>query len=292
MATVSPCLEIDAEIFRSHFNRRPFVFGHRLAHHPLFELAPLAELAQVLHGRWVEYNDGRLPVSVPQQSGLAYTGLTPEDSIRRAHEVCSFVVLKRTEQYPQYARVMDACLDEIAPFAELIEPGMCEREAAIFVSSAGSVTPYHIDHEVNFLLQLRGTKTISVFNADDREVLSDLELENYFCGPALHRNLEFAPEYQRRANVFELREGLAVHIPSTAPHWVRNGSETSVSLSVSFKTHASLERGDVYRMNAVLRRLGLEPAGWNGSQARDRVKQRAYRALRRVQDLVARPGEQ
>jgi len=50
---------------------------------------------------------------------------------------------------------------------------MCEREAAIFVTSPGSVTPYHMDKEINFLLQIRGTKTISVFSASDREVLSE-----------------------------------------------------------------------------------------------------------------------
>lgn len=290
MTASTSCLEIDADTFRQHFNRRPFLFSHRLTSHPLFELGRLAELAKQLHGRWIECNDGRLPVSVPDQADIAYTGLTTEESIRRAHEVCSWLVLKRTEQHPEYARLMDACLDEIGPLAEPLEPGMCEREACIFVSSAGSVTPYHMDHEINFLLQLRGTKTISVFNPDDREVLSERELEDYFCGPKMHRNMPFAESYQRRGQVFELREGLAVHIPTTAPHWVRNGGETSVSLSVSFKTRASLARGDVYRMNAALRRLGLKPTDWSGSQARDRVKLRAYRALRRFQGLLAGEG--
>ncbi|HEV2227925.1 MAG TPA: cupin-like domain-containing protein [Steroidobacteraceae bacterium] len=286
MSAPNPSLEIDAQIFRSHFNRRPFLFCHRLSGHPLFELEPLAGLSQALHGRWIEYNDGQLPVSVPRQEDIAYTGLTIGDSIRKASEVCSWVVLKRTERFPEYASVMDACLDEIAPLAEALEPGMCEREAAIFVSSPGAVTPYHMDHEINFLLQLRGTKTVSVFNADDREVLSELELESYFSGPAIHRNMHFEERYQQRAAVFELREGLGVHIPSTAPHWVRNGAGTSVSLSVAFKSDASLQRGDVYRMNALLRRLGLRPADWNASRSRDRVKRDAYRALRRVQGLL------
>ena len=32
------------------------------------------------------------------------------------------------------------------------------REAFIFISSPNTVTPYHMDPEYNFLLQIRGTK--------------------------------------------------------------------------------------------------------------------------------------
>jgi len=166
---------------------------------------------------------------------------------------------------------------------------MCEREAAVFVSSPGSVTPYHMDHEINFLLQLRGAQTVSVFNADDAAVLSEEDLEEYFSGPALHRNMRFAEAYQERATVFELCEGQGLHIPTTAPHWVKHGDTVSISFSASFKTRASLARGDVYRMNAVLRQLGVEPLPWNRSPARDRIKHHAYRALRRAHWLPRPP---
>ena len=282
MDTPSTCLEINAETFRSHFNRRPFLFRHNLSGHPLFQLPRLTELAKTLDGSFVEYNAGRVPVSLPNWHDTPQTGLTPEDTIRKADEICSWMVLKRAEHFPDFARVLDACLDEIAPLSEPIEPGMCEREAAVFVSSPSSVTPYHMDHEVNFLLQLRGSKTISVFRADDSAVLSERELEEYFAGPALHRNMRFTDEYQKRATVFELQEGLGLHIPTTAPHWVKNGEGVSVSLSVSFKTRASLQRGDVYRMNGVLRRLGVEPLPWDRSPTRDRLKHHAYRVLRRA----------
>jgi len=285
MNAAAPRLEIARDTFRSHFNRRPFLFGHRLAHHPLFELPRLAALSRALHGRWIEYNDGRLPVSVPNQADIVYTGLTTEESIRRTHEVCSWVALKRTEQFPEYAAVLDACLDEIAPLAAPLEPGMCEREAAIFVSSPLSVTPYHVDHEINFLLQLRGSKTVHVFDAGDRQVLTERELEQYFCGTGLLRNLRLRRQYAHRARVFELRAGMALHIPSTAPHWVENGAQTSVSLSVSFKTRALLRRADVHRMNALLRRLGFEPSRCSAYPARDYLKHQTYRALRRVRRL-------
>jgi hypothetical protein len=286
MDTPSTCLEIDAETFRSHFNRRPFLFRHNLSGHPLFQLPRLRQLAKTQDGKFVEFNAGQIPVSLPNWQDTPHTGLSPEDTIRKAEEVCSWMVLKRAEHFPDFARVLDACLDEIAPLSEPIEPGMYEREAAVFVSSPSSVTPYHMDHEVNFLLQLRGSKTISVFRADDRAVLSERELEEYFAGPALHRNMRFADEYQQRATVFELQEGFGLHIPTTAPHWVKNGAGVSVSLSASFKTRASLQRGNVYRMNGVLRRLGVEPLPWNSSPTRDRLKAHAYRVLHRAHCLL------
>jgi hypothetical protein len=289
MDTVRTCLEIDADTFRSHFNRRPFLFSHNLSGHPLFQLPRLVQLAKTLDGSYVEYNAGRIPVSLPNWQDAPHTGLTAEETIQNAQEICSWMVLKRAEHCPHFKELLDECLDEIAPLSEPIEPGMCEREAAVFVSSPSSVTPYHMDHEINFLLQLRGTKTISVFNADDSMVLSEQELEEYFSGPAVHRNMRFVEEYQQRATVFELRAGQALHIPTTAPHWVKNGEGVSVSFSASFKTRASLQRGNVYRMNAVLRRLGLDPQPWNRSPARDRIKHHAYRALRRAHWLPEPP---
>jgi len=131
---------------------------------------------------------------------------------------------QRAEHFPDFAQVLDACLDEIAPLSEPIEPGMYEREAAVFVSSPSSVTPT-LDHEVNFLLQLRAARP-SRFRADDRAVLSERQLEEHFAGPALHRNMPFTDEYQKRATVFELQEGVALHIP-TPPALGKNGEEVS-----------------------------------------------------------------
>jgi len=289
MDTPRTCLEIDADTFRSHFNLRPFLFSHNLSRHPLVQLPRLVKLAKTLDGSYVDYNAGRIPVSLPNWQDAPHTGLTAAETIHNTAEICSWMELKRAEHCPDFKRLLDACLDQIAPLSEPIEPGMCEREAAVFVSSPGSVTPYHMDHEVNFLLQLRGTQTVSVFNADDAAVLSEEELEEYFSGPAIHRNMRFAEAYQERATVFELCEGQGLHIPTTAPHWVKHGDTVSISFSASFKTRASLARGDVYRMNAVLRRLGVEPLPWNRSPARDRIKHHAYRALRRAHWLPRPP---
>jgi hypothetical protein len=157
---------------------------------------------------------------------------------------------------------------------------MCKREAFIFVSSAGSTTPFHIDPEYNFLLQIRGTKFMTVFDREDRSVLSELELENYLSGA--HRNLTFKDEYQPKGTVFELPPGVGLHVPVTAPHWVKNGDEVSISLSITFQTPENDRRRTVYRFNAELRKKGLNPAPYGRSKVRDAVKFNAYRVARRA----------
>ena len=284
-------LTIDAETFRTHFNRRPFLFRHRLAGHPFFSLSHLAELAQALPPGIVEYNAGNIPVSLPDWENTPYTGLSAEETVRRIEECGSWIVLKRAEHDRGCRDVLDACLDEIAPMSERIEPGMCAREAAVFVTSPGSVTPYHIDHEINFLIQIRGRKTIHVFSASDREVLSEEDLEKHFSGPAIHRNLPLAERHLGRAQIFELEQGYGLHIPTTDPHWVKNGDGVSISFSAGFKTRASLRRGKIYRLNDRLRKLGLRPSPYGRSAVRDALKHQLSRLLSRSEKwLQTRPS--
>src|SRR5216117_2052129 len=150
-ATAGRFLDIDPETFRTHFNRKPFLFRHHLSDHPLFRLPRLAELARTLPPCIVEYNAGKIPVSLPDWENTPYTGLSAEETVRRIEECGSWMVLKRAEADYE-------CLDVLKPLSEPLEPGMCEREAAIFVTSPSSITPYHMDKEINFLLQIRGSK--------------------------------------------------------------------------------------------------------------------------------------
>jgi hypothetical protein len=279
-------LEIDEEMFRSHFNRKPFLFRHHVSDHPLFKLTRLAELARTLPPSIVEYNAGKIPVSLPDWENTPYTGLSAEETVRRIEECGSWMVLKRAEAAPDCLQLLSEVLDEIEPLSEPLEAGMCEREGAIFVTSPGSVTPYHMDHEINFLLQMRGSKTVSVFSASDREVLSELELERHFSGPAIHRNMKFHDRYQEHATVFDLKAGYGLHIPTTDPHWIKNSDQVSVSFSAAFKTCASLHRGAVYRLNSQMRKVGIKPAPYGKAPLRDAVKYQASRVVGRAQKLL------
>jgi hypothetical protein len=276
---------IDPAAFRAGIDRKPFLIEHRLTDHPLLALPQLIELAGRLPEENVEYNAGDLPVSL-DPALTPHTGLSIEETMRRIKECRSWMVLKYVEREPAYRKLLDDCLDQIQALSEPLAPGMCARQGFIFISSPGSVTPYHMDHEYNFLLQVRGRKKVSMFDVWDRAVLSEQELERTYSRGS-HRNLEFKDEYQKKASVFELTPGLGLHFPVTAPHWVKNGDEVSISFSVTFRTPASDRRGSLYHVNAWLRRHGIEPLPPGRSPARDSLKFQAARVARRAKRLVS-----
>ena len=271
-------LDFDRSRFAADFNVRPFAVRHALADHPAFRLERLVELARRLPADTVEYNAGDLPLT--QDPKLTpQTGLSIEETIRRIHEARSWMVLKRVEVDAEYKRVLDECLDQIEPLA----PGMRGRQAFVFISSPGSITPYHIDHEYNFLLQARGTKYMSIF---DRTVLSEEEIERFYRGE--HRNLVFDEQRARDPRTFELRPGDGVHVPVNAPHYVRNGPEASVSFSITFRTPEGDRRASVYRVNEKLRSLGVRPRRVGDAPLVDRAKYLGYALVKRVQRQLER----
>jgi len=262
----------------AELNRRPFAVHHALADHPAFRLDRLVELARRLPAERVEYNAGNLPIS--QDPRLTpHNGLSVEETIRRITDCRSWMVLKRVESDPIYRRVLDECLDEIAE----VVPGMRTRRAFVFISSPGSVTPYHIDHEYNFLLQIRGRKVMSIF---DRSVVSEEELERFYRGA--HRNLVFDQEHAHDAHTFELGPGDGVHVPVNAPHFVVNGTEPSISFSITFRTPEGDRRSAVYVVNDRLRQLGLAPRAVGTAPIIDRAKYLGFALLKQAQRRLGR----
>src|ERR1051325_4467218 len=235
-------LEFDSEIFRAKFNRKPFIIAHDLVNHPLFTLAQLIELSKRLPAENVKYNAGDIPPATILYKGRQ-TGLSVEETIRRIEECRSWMVLKWVQQDPAYGAVLDRCLDEVRALSEPIDPGMCKKEAFIFVTSPSSTTPYHMDPEYSFLLQIKGTKTVYIL---DRSNLSEEELERYYSAG---KDPIFTEACREKAMRFDLRPGLGLHFPVTVPHWVETHGEYSISFSITFRTAASERRSLVYDLN-------------------------------------------
>jgi len=279
-------LVINADEFRASFNRQPFMLGHHLAGHPLFELPRLLELAARLPEASVAYNAGDISVAEGLYRGPR-NGLSVEETIRRIEDCQSWMVLKHVEADAEYNALLDSCLDEVQRHSEPLAPGMRKREGFIFISSPRSVTPYHLDPEYNFLLQIRGSKTVHIWNPNDPAVLTDEELEDFFTSEE-QKNLKFKEAHEQRAFVFELTPGRGLHFPVTAPHWVQNGDGVSVSFSITFQTPTSERRAVVYGVNAALRRRGLKPTPAGRSAILDAMKYNAWRIARRLKRRVGR----
>jgi hypothetical protein len=281
-----PLLELDRDVCAAYFDRRPFHVRHSLGGHPLFALPRLIELARRLPEAFVEYNAGALPVSLRPED-TPRTGLSAEETVRRIAECGSWMVLKRVEQDPEYGALLDRCLDHAAAQAGAALPPMLRRQGFIFLSSPGAVTPFHMDPEHNFLLQIRGTKTVSMWDRDDRFVMPEAEMEKFHAA-FVHRNLPWRDVFQTTAWIVPLAPGQGLHFPVAVPHWVKNGPEVSISFSITFRSERSEARDLLYRANAKLRALGLSPTPPGRSILLDATKRGAFATLLRLKQALRR----
>lgn len=249
-------LRVDPDQLRECFDRRPFLIEHSLCEHPLLQLPRLIELARSLPASSVEYNSGELAIN--QAAALTpRTGLSIDDTLHQIETCRSWMVLKYIEDDPEYARLLDSCLDPLQAMIEQVSPGMCRRHAFVFVSSPGATTPYHVDFEHNFLLHLRGQKRMTVWNGEDRSVMSEEERERKVSGDS--RNLPYQDDFASKGISFDLQPGMGLQVPLSSPHWVKVGDQVSISLSVTFLSRSGNRRRALHAFNAGLRRRGLRP---------------------------------
>lgn len=270
-----------ARCFSTRFPEQHFRIAHNLSGHPLFERERLIELARALPRSCIEYNAGNLSVSQDPKKTPG-NGLDIEQTIERIADCDSWVALKYVERDRDYRQLLIDCVQEIAPFSEERASGTRQLEAYIFISSPGSVTPFHFDDEHNFLLQLVGSKDV---HAWEKEVLSALEVERFYGGA--HRNVVYRSELDGSCQRFGLRPGDGLHIPVHSPHWVKNGPEVSVSFSVTFRSAALAREAAVHRLNAKLRRRGWPVSPYGRSRFGDSAKHFVARALRRAKRGIA-----
>lgn len=253
--------------------------NHGIAGHGLLTLDALALLAGRMPTHAVEYNLARLPLGVRPEDTPS-NGLTLEETIRTIDSNGSWAVLKNVERDPAYAALLDEALDELRPVVDRQTGEMLHREAFIFLSSPGSVTPFHMDPEHNILLQIRGQKVMTVFPARDEELVPGPQSEAFHGGG--HRNLVWREDFRDRGMAVTLHPGDAIHVPVKAPHFVENGPAVSISLSITWRSERSVAEGELHSFNALLRRRGL-PVGKIGVRPEAQtVRRLAYRVIRKL----------
>jgi hypothetical protein len=260
--------------FARKFNRTDFLFDHGLAHHPLFELPALAQLAERIpkYRDFVYWQNGRVKVDDRWEANPA-PRLSLEDTIQGIAHNDSLVILKHAEQDPIYGPLLQEILQRIYSFTSPeAQADIVLGESLIFLNSPNRKTAYHLDLESNFLLQIRGLKLVHVFDSADRTITSHEQLENHCRGN--HNSATYKPEREREAHFYRLTAGHGVHFPSLGPHWVQNGDELSVSINVNFdliSVHRRMKR--IYLANRVLRRFGVKPKPPGESAIRDGIKE-------------------
>ena len=238
----------------------PFRFRHNLHEHPALQLPALAELAARLDDDRVEYNSGALQ---PNQDPDATPGidLPPEQVVAQIEQCGAWMVLKNVESDPIYRDLVTGTLDRVARdrgFADRRDAGMDDVQGFVFVASARSVTPFHVDYEENLFFHLKGSKVFHLFDNGDRSLVDEAALETY---PGKHRNLPYDPTWFCRGVHHVLKAGTGLYVPHTWPHFVETGDDVAVSIAVTWKTARIRRCNALYFMNAVLRRAGFaQPA--------------------------------
>jgi len=276
-----PLLEADPAVFAHDFDKNCSSFTHRLSNSPLFRTDQLLALARqrARDPNDVYYDAG--DIRVDQRWDQTPPCDLPVDELLRGIETAgAWIVLRHVQEDPDYAGLLDACIDEIVTLSRRdLSQVMKLRDAIIFINSPNRINTYHMDRECSWLFQIQGRKTISIFERTDREVLPEWEIEKFW---AVDNNAPaYKPQYQHRATVVELLPGQGVHIPVNAPHWVRNGPEVSVSLNINFH-YLDAITADVYAANYWLRSLGLHPIPPQVSAFKDTIKRSVYGTVNRT----------
>jgi hypothetical protein len=268
------------EKFGRNYPEIPHKIAHQLQNHPLLNVEALAQLGESLPATSVEYNKGDLPIGI-FGTDAPKTGMGIGDTIRYVETSGSWAVLKNIEQVPAYAELLHALLAEIKPWVEVKTGEMLREQGYIFVSSPGSMTPYHFDPEHNVLMQLRGEKTMTQFPAGDPRFASDEIHEAYQTG-AEFRNLIWDDGYHGGGSEWHLEPGDALFVPVMAPHFVRNGPKPSISLSITWRSEWSFAEADARIFNKMLRKSGMQPKAPGRYPATNLGKAYACRAARRL----------
>jgi Cupin superfamily protein len=256
------------------FRQKPFLFSHSLNSNDLFTTKSVEKLAEIwsrdntktgffyLDRKFREWG------SEDHRSGLLEAFRNSD--LSRMRMKLSFI-----HTQPQYDQVLDTVTRELSQLTNVdLRKDYRAPLATLFLSSPNEFTPYHIDSEDSFLLQIQGNKTIYIFDGRDSEILNGRDIEKYWA----QNEIEFREEIRSRSTKFEMKPGTGVHIPMHFPHMVESGPSSSVSLSIGYES-ITFDR-DLFRVNYQLRKLGLNPAPPGKHKAIDSTKMAVFSGAR------------
>ena len=250
-------------------------FAHDLHLDDRLTLAAVADLADRLPRRSVIADSAAQPLLSPQSGPPRGALDRPGDVIRDLQNANAWLTLLNVEADPGMAELMNTYLDQLASGLSAKRGKrvkMRKRVAFVFVSSPNSVTPVHFDIEHSLLMQVSGSKTVSVGRFEN-DATRRHEVNRYWNGS--HGRIEDLPP---EVAAYPLTPGRAVYIPPGTPHWVHNGPDISLSVTLTYFTAATVRENRVEDFNAHLRRRHLNPREPGHSTALDTAKSYAMGA--------------
>lgn len=274
--------ETSLHAFAASYPEVPHKLVHRLGHHPLMQLDALATLAEALPAASVECNRAELPLGLNGAKAPA-NGIGIGETIRNIGSAGSWAALKNIEQCPAYDQLLMDLLEQLRPVIEARTGAMLKPQGFVFVTSPGGVTPYHFDPEHNILLQITGSKQMTMFPAGNPRFAPDETHESYHTGGP--RDLFWRDDLLGEGQVWPLSPGEALYVPVMAPHFVQNGPAPSVSLSITWRSEWSFAEADARAFNSLLRKIGMSPRPPRRWPATNRAKALGWRLYAKARGL-------
>src|ERR1700721_2913157 len=253
-------LSVDDDMFTAYFDRHPFKISHYLVKHPLLQLPRLVKLARSLDRPILYFRGDHAINQVDAAVGsgelkrtfldrkLSRPALSATETIAQIESCRAWLQLRDVGSDPEYASLLGKIIDEFRVPCERVAPGLSTPRADIFVSSPGAITPFHLDEEHNFLLQLRGSKKLSIADGFNTEVLDRDSLRAYFRGAG--ELVPYSERLEQHSVHVDLHSGEGGPIPPCHPRWVQNGNDVSISLGILWYSDVTARRRHLYRVNA------------------------------------------
>lgn len=145
---------------------------------------------------------------------------------------------------------LEQLMDWVAANLRMSRRDLRHPTASIFLSSPRAISSYHTDREQNFLAHLHGKKTIHVFPLRIT-VPQELLIASFRKRKGIH--FEYDAAMESSAQIFDLQPGNTLYVPRNRPHWVRNGDEVSMSISINFFRPADQALERFYDANDKIR---------------------------------------
>lgn len=264
-------------------------FSHSISDHPLLQMDQIRKLVKRIPTK-VFYSAGIKPESAIIGDGDTHPGKHPLDyaidNMENANAYMYIISPETDEEFQPVYLQLKADLDN---FCRRNGYRAIDSKLALFISSPGAISPHHMDHQHTFIAQIKGSKTLYQWPAQNLDVTTPEELEIFLA--RVTRELALKEENERWRTPYALSPGKGAYIPFVAPHAVTNGNEVSISLSIFFNTESTQKLQNIYRANYFLRKsCHLLPSLPGESAWKDELKNQYFRVYDLSLVMMAVPG--
>ena len=281
-------LDADPARFRQCFGQVPFALRHRLASSGLFTFDRLTAIAERMigtrrAGRLVIFEGGQKAGDRFSQMKRRRPSADAVSQLASSSYWITFINISEVD--PELYDVYREALRDMEKLLGMpIVKDVTSGHMNVFMASPHVITPYHLDREHNFLCQVANEKDVWLWDPADRQNLSELEIERYYCGDL--EAVRYTPDSQRRGRQFHIVPGDALYQPPLAPHWVKNGPDVSISVAIGLSNTALERRARIYQANSILRKVGLKPPPPGHSPVLDNLRSGAMSGVRRLKGHI------